>query len=138
MPPTPLRPISHAHAGNSTHAPPPPPPAQPAAPRARAAQIRDLFARYGRVERCYLARDKETNESKGFAFVTFALGSEAERARQAVNGYPLDHLILRVEYARPSNKDGGGGGGGGPGGGGGLSSSGFVSGYGKALPQSRP
>lgn len=86
------------------------------------------------MERCYLAKDKETNESKGFAFVTFTLGSEAERARQAVNGYPLDHLILRVEYARPSNKDGAGGG---AGGGGGLASSGFVSGYGKALPQNR-
>ena len=50
---------------------------------------------------------------------------------QALNGLPFHHLILRVDFAkaRDPNKEGGGLGGLG---------GGFVSGYGKALPQGGP
>ena len=44
---------------------------------------------------------------------------------EAVDGYGYDHLILKVEWAKPSVRDPTSSG---------LSSS-FVSGYGKALPQ---
>ncbi|KAI7870805.1 eukaryotic translation initiation factor 3 subunit G-domain-containing protein [Spinellus fusiger] len=64
--------------------------------------IYDLFNRFGSIARVYLARDRETGLCKGFAFVSFADKSDAERAQQAINGYGYDNLILRVEFARSS------------------------------------
>ena len=58
---------------------------------------------------------------------------EAERARRDLDGVGFRYLLLKVEYARPS-LNGPGGAGGGFAGSAGLSG-GFVSGYGKALPQ---
>jgi translation initiation factor 3 subunit G len=45
--------------------------------------------------------------------------------------YGYDHLILKIEWAKPSTKDASGAGSNGL-------SGGFVSGYGKALPQDVP
>ncbi|CAO3704083.1 unnamed protein product [Rhizopus stolonifer] len=62
--------------------------------------IYDLFNRFGNIARVYLARDRETNLCKGFAFVSFNIKEDAEKAQQAINGYGYDSLILRVEFAR--------------------------------------
>lgn len=62
--------------------------------------IYDLFNRFGSISRVFLARDRETNLCKGFAFVSFNDRESAERAQQAVNGRGYDNLILRVEFAR--------------------------------------
>lgn len=62
--------------------------------------IYDLFNRFGSIARVYLARDRDTNLCKGFAFVSFNDRDHAERAQQAINGYGYDNLILRVEFAR--------------------------------------
>ncbi|KAG1046799.1 hypothetical protein G6F43_010728 [Rhizopus delemar] len=62
--------------------------------------IYDLFNRFGSIARVYLARDRETNLCKGFAFVSFNNREDADRAQQAINGYGYDNLILRVEFAR--------------------------------------
>jgi len=67
------------------------------------ADIHDLFRRFGQIARVYLARDRETNVCKGFAFVSFQTKDDAGRALQAINGYGYDNLILRVEWAN-SNK----------------------------------
>merc|ERR1712216_1041543 len=93
----------------------------------------ELFERFGRIFRIYLAKDRETGESRGFAFVSFSRREDAERAMNALQGYGYDHLILKIEWAKPSNKEGTGGGGGG----GDIGSQGttFRSGYGKALAQ---
>ncbi|KAI8091141.1 eukaryotic translation initiation factor 3 subunit G-domain-containing protein [Gilbertella persicaria] len=64
--------------------------------------IYDLFSRFGSIARVYLARDRDTNLCKGFAFVSFNDREHAERAQQAINGYGYDNLILRVEFARSS------------------------------------
>lgn len=64
--------------------------------------IYELFRRFGGISRVYLARDRETGACKGFAFVSFNMKEEAERAQQAVNGLGYDNLILRVEFARSS------------------------------------
>ncbi|KAG0745985.1 hypothetical protein G6F57_008845 [Rhizopus arrhizus] len=62
--------------------------------------IYDLFNRFGSIARVYLARDRETNLCKGFAFVSFNNREDADKAQQAINGYGYDNLILRVEFAR--------------------------------------
>jgi hypothetical protein len=66
--------------------------------------LMEMFRDYGSIARVYLVRDKESNTSRGFAFVTFTNRSDAQRAMVAKNGTGWDHLILSIEWARPSTK----------------------------------
>ncbi|CAM9655947.1 unnamed protein product, partial [Choristocarpus tenellus] len=52
--------------------------------------------------RTYLAKDPETMQSRGFAFVSFYNQQDAEAAMEALQGYGYDHLILKLEWAKPS------------------------------------
>jgi translation initiation factor 3 subunit G len=63
--------------------------------------LRELFQPFGHVTRIYLAKDKKTNESRGFAFVNYADKRSAQGAIDKLNGYGYDNLILRVEWAKP-------------------------------------
>lgn len=65
--------------------------------------IRDLFKDFGRITRIFLAKDKNTGNSKGFAFVSYDSRESASRAIKGVNGHGYNNLILSVEWARPSN-----------------------------------
>jgi translation initiation factor 3 subunit G len=65
-------------------------------------ELRDMFERFGRVTRVFLARDRETNRAKGFAFVSYADRADAERACAKMDGFGYAHLILRVEFAKKS------------------------------------
>lgn len=65
------------------------------------------------------------------AYVEFYDEKDAEAAKTNLDGCGFHYLVLKVDWARPREATGGFGGGGGL-------SGGFVSGYGKALPQSRP
>lgn len=97
--------------------------------------LRDLFERFGRIHRISLPRiEDKTGEKipRGFAYIAFARREDAEEAMTRLQGHGYDHLIIKIEWAKP-NKDGTGGGGGG-GASKGMSSS-FYSGYGKQLAQ---
>lgn len=63
-------------------------------------ELRDLFERFGRVTRVFLAKDRETGLAKGFAFVSFVDRSDAEKACSKMDGFGFKHLILRVEFAK--------------------------------------
>ncbi|KAK0555258.1 translation initiation factor eIF3 subunit g [Tilletia horrida] len=63
--------------------------------------LRELFSRFGRVTRVFLGRDRETGACKGYAFVTFEIREEADRARQKVDGMGYDNLILGVQWSAP-------------------------------------
>ncbi|KAL1967034.1 hypothetical protein VTN77DRAFT_3558 [Rasamsonia byssochlamydoides] len=63
-------------------------------------ELRDLFERFGRVTRVFLARDRDTQKAKGFAFISFADRSDAARACEKMDGFGYRHLILRVEFAK--------------------------------------
>lgn len=52
-------------------------------------ELRDLFERFGRVTRVFLARDRETQRAKGFAFISFADRSDAARACEKMDGCKL-------------------------------------------------
>lgn len=67
------------------------------------ADLQDLFRPFGPIARVYLAKDKITNQSKGFAFVSYIKREDAARAIKSLQGYGYDHLILNVEWAKPSN-----------------------------------
>ncbi|MGD0200697.1 MAG: RNA-binding protein [Bryobacteraceae bacterium] len=87
--------------------------------------IRALFEPHGTVERVSLVRDRDTGQSRGFAFVEMTNAAEADRAIAALNGTQVGGRALSVNEARPRPERGGGGGGfrrnsGGGGGGGGY------------------
>jgi translation initiation factor 3 subunit G len=72
----------------------------------------------------YLAKDKETLQSRGFAFVSFVNKQDAAQAMEKLQGFGYDHLILKLEWARPNTpKDPA------------TSGNEYRSGYGKALAQ---
>ena len=87
--------------------------------------VSGLFAEYGPVERVKIITDRDTGQSKGFAFVTLGDQSQLNAAIEALNEQDYQGRALRVNAsepreARPSGGGGyGGGGGGGYGGGGG-------------------
>ncbi|KAK6016234.1 hypothetical protein OSTOST_18284 [Ostertagia ostertagi] len=64
------------------------------------AELRELFAAIGRVVRVFIARDKITNQPKGFAFVTYEMREDAERAIAKLNGIRKHHMVLKVEWTR--------------------------------------
>ncbi len=96
-------------------------------------EIRTLFSQAGTVASVALIKDRDTGQSKGFAFVEMSNQSEAEKAIQTFNGYNLSNRPLKVNLARPREErsfGGGGGGGGGYGrGGGGGGGGGYGGGY---------
>jgi RNA recognition motif-containing protein len=59
-------------------------------------------------------RDRETNRSRGFAFITYSTEAEAEYAIQEMNDKELDGRRIRINIANARSSGGGGGGGGGP------------------------
>lgn len=65
--------------------------------------LQDLFRTFGPISRVYLAKDKVTGLSKGFAFINFMRRDDAARAIEKLSGkFGYDHLILHIEWARPS------------------------------------
>lgn len=68
----------------------------------RDSDLQDLFRPFGQIARIYLAKDKVTGQSKGFAFINFVHREDAARAIANVNGFGYDNLILSVEWAKPS------------------------------------
>ncbi|KAF3354411.1 hypothetical protein VdG1_07490 [Verticillium dahliae VDG1] len=63
-------------------------------------ELRDMFERFGRVTRVFLAKDRETGMAKGFAFISFVDRSDAVKACAKMDGFGFKHLILRVEFAK--------------------------------------
>ena len=61
--------------------------------------LRDLFGRFGRISRVFLAKDRETNRTKGFAFVSFHERTDAVKAMEKLDKKGYDNLIMRVEFA---------------------------------------
>lgn len=64
------------------------------------ADLQELFKPFGKVNRIFLAKDKNTQASRGFAFVNFQNKDDAQRAIWGVNDYGYNHLILKVEWAK--------------------------------------
>ena len=88
-------------------------------------EVRQMFEAYGPVDRVSIVTDRDTGQSRGFAFVEMPDDDAAQKAMEAMNGTNLGGRNLTVNEARPKadrpHRDfgGGGGGRGGRGGGGG-------------------
>ncbi len=64
-------------------------------------ELRTLFAQAGTVSTVDLIKDRDTGNSKGFAFVEMGSQQDAEKAISMFNGYSLANRELRVNVARP-------------------------------------
>ena len=74
------------------------------------------FSQYGNVERVNIVTDRDSGQSRGFAFVEMTDNSQADQAIAALNGVNLDGRALNINEARPKTEGGGGRGFGGGGG----------------------
>ena len=85
--------------------------------------LKAFFEQIGEVERAMVAKERETNRSRGFGFVTFVDEANNQKAVDLLNGKELDGRAITVTVARPredkprrdfggGNNHGGGNGGG--------------------------
>src|SRR3954466_15338008 len=90
--------------------------------------LRALFTSTGAgIDELSLPRDRTTGRPRGFAFVTLSSADDAQRAREQLDGSPMEGRSISVRPfssgpprgAAPGQGFGQGGGGGGYGGGGG-------------------
>ncbi len=58
-------------------------------------QLQELFSNYGEVKSVNII------EGRGFGFVEMSSSSEAEQAKEALNGNELEGRTLRVDEASP-------------------------------------
>jgi RNA recognition motif-containing protein len=86
--------------------------------------VRQAFASIGEVSDVHVVTDRDSGQSRGFAFVTMANPADAQRAIAELHGALLDGRALRVNEAQERPERGGGGGGRSFGGGGGGGRSG--------------
>jgi cold-inducible RNA-binding protein len=75
-------------------------------------ELQELFAKFGTVVSCSVAKDRETGRARGFAFVEMESQAQAEAAIKGLNGYEVSGRQMSVAVSQPKPRGGGGGGGG--------------------------
>ncbi|KAI5954386.1 TIF35 [Candida jiufengensis] len=60
----------------------------------------ELFVRFGPLQRVTVVRNRETGESRGFAYVSFATEEIAQKALDLLNGKGYHSLILHLEWSK--------------------------------------
>jgi RNA recognition motif-containing protein len=63
-------------------------------------QLREMFEKYGEVEKCQIMVDPHSRESRGFGFVNMTDVSAAETASRELTGLDVSGRTLSVEKAR--------------------------------------
>ena len=65
------------------------------------AELKTLFTQAGSVASVDMVKDRNSGESKGFAFVTMGEQTEADKAISMFNAYSLADRELKVNVAKP-------------------------------------
>ena len=73
-------------------------------------ELRELFNQVEGVDTVTVVTDRDTGQSRGFAFVEVATTEAADEAIRKFNGYTLGGRTLKVEVSKPSAPRGDGGG----------------------------
>jgi RNA recognition motif-containing protein len=63
--------------------------------------LQQLFSQIGTVTSVSLAKDRDSGQSKGFAFVTMETQAGAQRAISELDNHPLAGRPITVKLARP-------------------------------------
>lgn len=61
--------------------------------------LREMFDRYGPIDRVQVVYDHQTGRSRGFAFIYFADVEDAVDAKERCNGIEVDGRRIRVDYS---------------------------------------
>ena len=69
-------------------------------------ELNALFAQAGEVTSAEVIKDRKSGESKGFAFVTMSVQSEADKAVSMFDSYLLSDHTLKVSLAKPREQRG--------------------------------
>ncbi len=69
--------------------------------------LRSLFSQAGTVSSVALIKDRDSGQSKGFAFIEMSNQAEMEKAIGMFNGHNMGERELRVSVARPREERGG-------------------------------
>ncbi len=64
-------------------------------------QVRDAFENYGTVDSVKIITDRDTNRSKGYAFVEMPNDDEAKEAINQLNDSNLDERTIVVKESQP-------------------------------------
>jgi RNA recognition motif-containing protein len=64
------------------------------------ADLKDLFAKYGTVTSAKIIMDRETNRSRGFAFIEMPSNEEGNKAISGLNSKEIEGRSLSVSLAR--------------------------------------
>jgi RNA recognition motif-containing protein len=67
-------------------------------------ELRELFAKYGKVTSAQVVADRDTGRSRGFAFVEMADDDEAQKAISEIDGSDLDGRTLKVNVAKERSR----------------------------------
>ena len=68
--------------------------------------LQQLFSQAGTCESASVVADRESGQSRGFAFVMMASADDAERARKQLDGTDLKGRRLRVDEANDQSTPG--------------------------------
>jgi len=69
-------------------------------------ELNVLFAQAGEVTAAEVIKDRKSGESRGFAFVTMSVQSEADKAVSMFNAYSLSDRVLKVSLATSKQQHG--------------------------------
>jgi RNA recognition motif-containing protein len=64
-------------------------------------EIKTLFAQAGEVASVEVVKDRNSGESKGFAFITMNSQVDADKAISMFNAYSLAGNTIKVNIAKP-------------------------------------
>ena len=76
-------------------------------------EVEQLFGQHGEVQSVAIVTDRDTGRSRGFGFVEMTDDAQGQAAIDAIDGSELGGRSLKVNKARPRERDQRGGGGGG-------------------------
>jgi RNA recognition motif-containing protein len=69
-------------------------------------ELREAFDPFGNVVDVYVVMDRDSNRSRGFAFVEMAEAAEGQAAIDALDGKDWQGRTLKVSQARPRGGEG--------------------------------
>ncbi|XP_030073857.1 cold-inducible RNA-binding protein B isoform X2 [Microcaecilia unicolor] len=65
--------------------------------------LEQVFCKYGQISEVVVVKDRETQRSRGFGFVTYENPEDAKDAMMAMNGKTVDGRQIRVDQAGKSS-----------------------------------